>query len=97
MASLRVLLTAAGQPIPSRFRAVQAPTDTCSPLMDQRDDPGHTGSNSYYQQQLRRRPECYQQVISFDDAGSDKLLLWDDESKARYLTLGKLSRLRLQP
>ena len=28
-------------------------------------------------------------VISFDDAGSDKLLFWDDsESKARYLTLG---------
>ena len=28
-------------------------------------------------------------VISFDDAGSDKLLFWDEsESKARYLTLG---------
>lgn len=28
-------------------------------------------------------------VISFDDAGSDKLLFWDDsEGKARYLTLG---------
>ena len=28
-------------------------------------------------------------VISFDDAGSDKLLFWDDsESKASYLTLG---------
>lgn len=28
-------------------------------------------------------------VVSFDDAGADKLLFWDDsESKARYLTLG---------